>query len=524
MRINFNFRPNLKYILWFLLGIFAFSILSNAKAYYIYRDSTIDVDEDFIYNAFSKNENFNLINYPNIICSTSSYSYSYRCYAMNDSLKNNLFFRPVSGTNSSYTLSSLYPNVNNPYSYFYFEYRKNNVSISPDKIDVGYVEKYTNQSNINFLAPNTVSNIATNLFSNFSTVGVTSGTGYTNAVKEEIKENFSKTNVLDFSKFVIPDIEFTFYDKNGNLMPNRKFECNYTSETDMCILSYWYLQDVKTIQVFYRKLNASNFDTLILNHFYKLKYNIKTKSDKILYHAPDILVNAYSYFPSYYTQKKFNYNDNLLNSNLNYISSFKFNDSNLILDDFYAYLFMFQLNDDFYANEYGIIFPFNFEYEEISEEDFKIIQDDVKNDDTQQNFDKINGNLTDINDNLNNINNSLTDESLPDTGKYGEVAGWLPSGTIDSLINLPLTLFTTLNTSASQQCKPYNLPYIGNSTIEIPCVGNYLTNLDGWGGIISFIDMAMAVILLYKLLMSLYKDINKITSLKESDNDLGGVE
>lgn len=119
---------------------------------------------------------------------------------------------------------------------------------------------------------------------------------------------------------------------------------------------------------------------------------------------------------------------------------------------------------------------------------------------------------------------TITNEDAPDSSEYGNVSGWLPSGTIDTLINLPLSMLTSINNSATATCSPYQLPFINNTTLTLPCVGNYLENLDGFGTIISSIDLLMSVFLLYKLLMSLYKDIQKHLELKNTDSDLGGIE
>lgn len=132
--------------------------------------------------------------------------------------------------------------------------------------------------------------------------------------------------------------------------------------------------------------------------------------------------------------------------------------------------------------------------------------------------------IDETNDKLDGIQGSLTDSSLPDTSGYGDVAGWLPAGTIDSLINLPLTLLTSINTNAKKSCSPYNLPFINNTTIQIPCIGDYLSNLSGWGSLINIIDLCVAGFFLYKLLMSLYKEIQKLFDLNNSDANLGGIE
>ena len=147
------------------------------------------------------------------------------------------------------------------------------------------------------------------------------------------------------------------------------------------------------------------------------------------------------------------------------------------------------------------------------------IKTELKN--TQQSIDK---QTEQQNKNHKETMDTITSEDAPDSSEYGNVAGWLPPGTIDSLVNLPLSMLTSINNSATKTCTPYNLPFINNTTISMPCIGNYLENLNGFGTVISSIDLLMSVFLLYKLLMSLYKDIQKHLDLKNTDSDLGGIE
>lgn len=147
------------------------------------------------------------------------------------------------------------------------------------------------------------------------------------------------------------------------------------------------------------------------------------------------------------------------------------------------------------------------------------IKTELKN--TQQSIDK---QTEQQNKNHKETMDAITSEDAPDSSQYGNVAGWLPAGTIDSLVNLPLSMLTSINNSATKTCTPYNLPFINNTTISMPCIGNYLENLNGFGTVISSIDLLMSVFLLYKLLMSLYKDIQKHLDLKNTDSDLGGIE
>lgn len=156
-------------------------------------------------------------------------------------------------------------------------------------------------------------------------------------------------------------------------------------------------------------------------------------------------------------------------------------------------------------------------------EEVKKAQEEIKTElkNTQDSIDK---QTEQQNKNHKETMDTITSEDAPDSSQYGNVAGWLPAGTIDTLINLPLSMLTSINNSATATCSPYQLPFINNTTLTLPCIGNYLENLDGFGTVISSIDLLMSVFLLYKLLMSLYKDIQKHLDLKNTDSDLGGIE
>lgn len=144
--------------------------------------------------------------------------------------------------------------------------------------------------------------------------------------------------------------------------------------------------------------------------------------------------------------------------------------------------------------------------------------------DIQSSIDGLREEQEKTNEKLDELNDNVTDESSPNTSGLGNAAGWLPAGPIDSLINLPLTLLNAFSTSINETCTPYSLPFFNNTTIQIPCFMDYLLSLDGFSVFITSFDVLIAVLVLYRVLMSLYKDVQKLLSLKDSDANLGGLE
>lgn len=134
--------------------------------------------------------------------------------------------------------------------------------------------------------------------------------------------------------------------------------------------------------------------------------------------------------------------------------------------------------------------------------------------------------IDETNDKLDNIDSTLNDSSLPDTSEYGNVAGWLPPGPVDSLINLPLTLLTSLTSSLSKTCESINLPlpYI-NKTISLPCINDIYSQIDGLTPWINSIGVIVSAFILFSYLLKLYKWVDDTLSFRENNHldNWGGV-
>ena len=126
--------------------------------------------------------------------------------------------------------------------------------------------------------------------------------------------------------------------------------------------------------------------------------------------------------------------------------------------------------------------------------------------------------LDEQNDKLDGIQGALTDSSSPDTSGLENSAGWLPAGPLDSVLNLPLSLFNALTTNLNKSCNPINipLPYV-NKNITLPCI-NTLYNQIGITSFLSWVGVIVSGLMLYTYLLKLYKWIEDRISLNETHN------
>lgn len=126
---------------------------------------------------------------------------------------------------------------------------------------------------------------------------------------------------------------------------------------------------------------------------------------------------------------------------------------------------------------------------------------------------------------LKDLFNWLTNKDDADISSAGNVAGWLPPGPLDSLINLPLTMLTNINSSLNKTCSPLevNLPYV-NKTVEIPCLNTIFNQITGLNSFWTWVGMIGSVLILYRYLINLYNYYDKLTDLKANFiSDWGSV-
>lgn len=144
--------------------------------------------------------------------------------------------------------------------------------------------------------------------------------------------------------------------------------------------------------------------------------------------------------------------------------------------------------------------------------------------------------LSQTNQELANVNDKLTEQNETSRGIFGkikelfswltnpepanisgaaDVAGWLPAGPLDSLINLPLSMLNNINSSLNKTCSPLNvnLPYVNNS-VEIPCLNTIFNQITGLNSFWTWVGMIGSVLILYRYLVNLYKYYDKLTDLQ----------
>ena len=126
---------------------------------------------------------------------------------------------------------------------------------------------------------------------------------------------------------------------------------------------------------------------------------------------------------------------------------------------------------------------------------------------------------------LKDLFNWLTNKDDADVSSAGDTAGWLPPGPIDSIINLPLTMLTNINSSLNKTCSPLevNLPYV-NKSVEIPCLNTIFNQITGLNSFWTWVGLISSVLILYRYLIELYKYYDRLTTLQANFiSDWGGV-
>lgn len=131
----------------------------------------------------------------------------------------------------------------------------------------------------------------------------------------------------------------------------------------------------------------------------------------------------------------------------------------------------------------------------------------------------------DINNSINNLTDNIMDTSSPDVSSLSNSAGWLPPGPVDSIINLPITIFQSLlNVLNNSSCSPVQIPIpFINYTYSLPCISTIISNM----GLISWwegIGTIASAFILYKYMISLYAWVDKTLTFRQNNwNDWGGI-
>lgn len=126
---------------------------------------------------------------------------------------------------------------------------------------------------------------------------------------------------------------------------------------------------------------------------------------------------------------------------------------------------------------------------------------------------------------LDGIQDALTDSSQPNTSDLENSAGWLPAGPVDSILNLPLTLFQSLLDNLGSSCAPVvvPIPYV-NKNLTLPCFNSIVEQISGFSAWWNGIGVIASAFILYSYLLKLYKWVDDTLTFRENTwQDWGGV-
>ena len=120
---------------------------------------------------------------------------------------------------------------------------------------------------------------------------------------------------------------------------------------------------------------------------------------------------------------------------------------------------------------------------------------------------------------LGDLFNNLFSTDDADLSGLDNMVGWLPPGPLDSIINLPLTLFNSLTNTLSGTCNSVSLtlPFV-NKNLTLPCFNTFMSQyLTGFSTVWTLIGSIVSIFILYNYLLSLYKWVDDTLTLRENN-------
>lgn len=131
----------------------------------------------------------------------------------------------------------------------------------------------------------------------------------------------------------------------------------------------------------------------------------------------------------------------------------------------------------------------------------------------------------DIINSIDNLSDNIMDPTSPNVSSLSNSAGWLPAGPVDSIINLPITMLSSLNNVLSTStCSPVSvpIPFI-NFNYSLPCLNTIISNM-GFATWWEWVGTIASAFILYKYLINLYAWVDKTLTFRENNwNDWGGI-
>lgn len=137
----------------------------------------------------------------------------------------------------------------------------------------------------------------------------------------------------------------------------------------------------------------------------------------------------------------------------------------------------------------------------------------------------IQNNFQETNNNIKELEDTITDDSSPDISSLSGMAGWLPPGPVDAILNLPLTYLNSLTTALGGTCSVVNptLPYV-NKQIELPCIKSIYQQI-GAMTFVNWVGTIVSAFMLFQYFMRLYKWVDDTLTFRENNyiDNWGGI-
>lgn len=144
---------------------------------------------------------------------------------------------------------------------------------------------------------------------------------------------------------------------------------------------------------------------------------------------------------------------------------------------------------------------------------------------TNDKLDDVNQSLEDTNQSIQDTNNNIMNSDSPNVSGMTDLAGYLPPGPLDSVLNLPLSILNSLNTQLSSSCTPLSLtlPFV-NLPLIIPCLNTIFNQISGLNILWQSLGLLFGALIMYQYLVYLYNWVDDVTSLHHNKARLFGAK
>lgn len=144
---------------------------------------------------------------------------------------------------------------------------------------------------------------------------------------------------------------------------------------------------------------------------------------------------------------------------------------------------------------------------------------------TSESVEEVQDSVNQVQQEIQQTQDTITDSTSPDVSDMTNLAGYLPPGPLDSVLNLPLSILNSLNSKLSSSCTPLSLtlPFV-NLPLNIPCLSTIFNQIAGLNVLWESIGVILGALIMYKYLTYLYNWVDDVTSLKHTRARLFGAK